>query len=384
MSCKPFQDKLEAYALGLLSGREKALVQQHVQTCGHCRRSLAVHQKAAGLLAQAFDQNPPEYLRSKVMANLRDVKRPKTHWVYWTAPGLIGVAALVLIIKIQPDRINLQPTTETAKLEQENAVPAPSAPEPVRRKEVKTAGAAKPARKAVVPKANADRIRAATALPLEKKAADDFGVREEPQALAGGAAARSGAEMEEQPMRQEYPAEHDLPGPAGGARPASASGIEPEKRRVYDAATQASPAWHPEQAAPLMPAGKANEAVMDNALGNSERAAPAPTAASPENFPHMVSLLAIQGKLKRAQVLAELQKLNPVVADRIKQDGDARTVQLSIAVGQDGRIASATFVSQAFKSSQLNQYILDNLRTLHFDPPLDSLPATIIIAIQVQ
>ena len=116
MSADPFKAKIEAYALGLLDEAEARRVEQHVQGCAECRQEYARLQQAAQLLAQGFDQAPPSYLRSRVMAKLKAHKPAKPAWLWWGVPGLIGAAALVLVIKLEPGRLAQRQALESAPL----------------------------------------------------------------------------------------------------------------------------------------------------------------------------------------------------------------------------------------------------------------------------
>lgn len=118
MSCKGFKKQLDAYALNLLSSRDHAALKKHLDGCSHCQSRLKQHQQAAGLLHQAYEEEVPDYLQAKVMANLKTLPPTGVFWPKWALPGALVLMALVLMVRLEPGRMLkqdvLQPSPTTA------------------------------------------------------------------------------------------------------------------------------------------------------------------------------------------------------------------------------------------------------------------------------
>lgn len=351
MSGDPFKAKIEAYTLGLLDEAEARRVEQHLQSCAECKQAWVRLQKAAELIDRGFNQAPPPYLRSKVIAQLKNRRQTKPSWLFWGVPGLIGAAALLLVIKIEPGRMAKQQAMETAPMEQ-------------------AAPAALPAFESVERKADADKAKISAQPVLRARKAV---LEKKPAAPTGPVPARSlmAADKREAEFEAEPQEEVQLPQAPKKARAkamAPLGGMAGERVSRSDAAAFA-PAEAP---------------------ASDERRAPASAAFRNEKDYKQARALSciltpadIQGQLNPDQVKSGIAALSQVVTARIVSQGEARVADLRVTIAADGNIQSAAFSSQAFASESLNQFILNQAKLQNFGQPLNSAPATLIIKIDV-
>jgi hypothetical protein len=103
MSCEYNKEKLEAYAAGILDGKEKRETEDHIRSCDGCRGELAGLKRAALLLEQAFDEEAPSWLTQKTLAALKAKPKRPFSWFAWGLPALAGCAAVVLLLVIVPE-----------------------------------------------------------------------------------------------------------------------------------------------------------------------------------------------------------------------------------------------------------------------------------------
>jgi anti-sigma factor RsiW len=122
MSCEYNQERLESYALGILDEKDQQKVTAHVQSCNSCRSQLASLRQATRMLKDAFDEEPPSWLTQKTMSVLK-IKPNRTFpsWFSWGVPALAGVAAVVMVLLIQPGII-LKPNVPSGALRSSQAV----------------------------------------------------------------------------------------------------------------------------------------------------------------------------------------------------------------------------------------------------------------------
>ncbi len=128
MSCDYNKEKLEAYAVGFLDKKDQQDVTDHIQSCSSCRADLAGHKQAARILKDAFDEEPPSWLPQKTMSLLKNKsKRLFPSWFTLGIPALVGTAAIMLFIFIEPGfhRPPIAPSN-TARLSETAGAHAPA------------------------------------------------------------------------------------------------------------------------------------------------------------------------------------------------------------------------------------------------------------------
>jgi hypothetical protein len=367
MTTDSFTDKLEAYVLGLLSEPEFQQVQKHVQTCADCRQEIGRLQNAAHLIERGFNQEPPSYLRSKVLANLKDSRQPKRNWLAWVAPGLVAAAVLVLIIKIEPGRIAKEQARVSPVQEQKRAELAP-APQPAE-KNLES----RPARPAEALK---KQRRAASSVPalLNELAQDD---RERP---AGPGDVKKRALAEESFAEE---TKFEAAAPAGEVSSAvSAKSAEREEAPSPVPAGLAGSARVLSAAAPARSAAKAVR--RDDSRNASAQAQEDEMLVPAKELSCIVTLAGTEGRLDPTQVLTQIGRFAGQVKESILRQGEARTVMLKVALDAQGKITFADYANGAFKSADLNQFIVGKIRSLSFPQPADSSPAALLIKIEVK
>jgi anti-sigma-K factor RskA len=95
------RDQLPEYAIGALTGAERATVEAHVRDCAVCTAELATFLPLSGALAQIVAQHdPPAALRARVLGSTgarviaMPARRPAASWLPWLA------AAAMLLVTI--------------------------------------------------------------------------------------------------------------------------------------------------------------------------------------------------------------------------------------------------------------------------------------------
>lgn len=94
--------KLSAYLDGVVTPREKALIEEHLQTCEECRTALSELERTVSRLRDLGDVEPPPWLTQRVMARVREEAAQEKGWLRrlfvplrWKLP--MEVAALVFL-----------------------------------------------------------------------------------------------------------------------------------------------------------------------------------------------------------------------------------------------------------------------------------------------
>ena len=77
MNCQDIQQKLSAYAEGIVSPEEKILIEEHLKSCLKCQESLADLRKTIDYVHRLEDVEPPTWLTQKVMAKIKAEAQPK-------------------------------------------------------------------------------------------------------------------------------------------------------------------------------------------------------------------------------------------------------------------------------------------------------------------
>jgi len=71
MKCHDIQQKLSAYAEGIVPHEEKILIEEHLKSCPKCNESLASLRKTIDYVHSLEDVEPPAWLTQKVMAIIK-------------------------------------------------------------------------------------------------------------------------------------------------------------------------------------------------------------------------------------------------------------------------------------------------------------------------
>jgi hypothetical protein len=77
MKCQDIQQKLSAYAEGIVPHKEKILIEEHLKSCLKCNESLASLRKTIDYVHSLEDVEPPAWLTQKVMAKIKAEAKPK-------------------------------------------------------------------------------------------------------------------------------------------------------------------------------------------------------------------------------------------------------------------------------------------------------------------
>jgi len=77
MKCHDIQQKLSAYAEGIVPHEEKILIEEHLKSCPKCNESLASLRKTIDYVHRLEDVEPPAWLTQKVMAKIKAETEPK-------------------------------------------------------------------------------------------------------------------------------------------------------------------------------------------------------------------------------------------------------------------------------------------------------------------
>jgi anti-sigma factor RsiW len=101
MTCDPWRDKLDAYVDGDASQGEVAGMSEHLRTCPSCAAdALSRLQMKRLTQAAAARYSPSPEFRQRMEKSLRKSARtnPTRMWTFGWIPGLVAMAALVLIV----------------------------------------------------------------------------------------------------------------------------------------------------------------------------------------------------------------------------------------------------------------------------------------------
>jgi hypothetical protein len=116
MKCSNIQEKLSAFSEGILSQKEKVLIEKHLKSCEKCIESLADLEKTREYIRNLDDVVPPQWLTQKVMTRVRKEVKPKK-WILQklfyplhiklpieaVATILIAVSTFYIFKTVQPD-----------------------------------------------------------------------------------------------------------------------------------------------------------------------------------------------------------------------------------------------------------------------------------------
>ena len=126
MKCQDIQQKLSAYAEGILHPEEKMLVDEHLKSCPKCNASLASLRKTIDYVHRLENVEPPAWLTQKVMAKIKAEVQPKKKIVqklfyplHIKLPLEAVVTALIAVITIYTFK-TMQPEMKLAQAPSEH------------------------------------------------------------------------------------------------------------------------------------------------------------------------------------------------------------------------------------------------------------------------
>src|SRR4030043_1569520 len=116
MNCQDIQQKLSAYAEGIVPPEEKILIEEHLKSCPKCNESLASLRKTIDYVHSVEDVEPPAWLTQKVMAKIKTEVQPKKKIIQKlfyplhiklpleaVITALVAVITIYIFKTIQPD-----------------------------------------------------------------------------------------------------------------------------------------------------------------------------------------------------------------------------------------------------------------------------------------
>src|SRR4030042_3884380 len=116
MNCQDIQQKLSAYAEGIVPPEKKILVDEHLTSCQKCNESLASLRKTIDYVHSLEDVEPPAWLTQKVMAKIKTEVQPKKKIIQKlfyplhiklpleaVITALVAVITIYIFKTIQPD-----------------------------------------------------------------------------------------------------------------------------------------------------------------------------------------------------------------------------------------------------------------------------------------
>lgn len=122
MNCRDIQDLLPAFREDILSPEEKRRITSHLSSCPFCSRSLADLKKAADLLKDLEEVEPPPFFEQRIMVQVQEeALREKGFLRKWFLPihikiplqamatVLIAVLAVYLYQKSEPEMKQIPP-----------------------------------------------------------------------------------------------------------------------------------------------------------------------------------------------------------------------------------------------------------------------------------
>lgn len=95
MSCEFDKELLRMYSLECLDASETELVEVHLEHCRECRTELAGFKTSMEMLSDAFDEEAPDWLLTRTMANVRarSERRPA-----WGIPMIAGSTVVLFVL----------------------------------------------------------------------------------------------------------------------------------------------------------------------------------------------------------------------------------------------------------------------------------------------
>jgi hypothetical protein len=371
VSCKAFGDMAEAHVLGLLEAQEAKRFEQHLQICPECAQQVSALRDAAHLLQRGFNQEPPAYLRAKVLNALKQNRSPKSNWLFWAAPGLLGVAAVVLFIKIEPSWVIKRELEVTPAVGEKLAQAVPVLQ--------KARTAIKEMRS---PKSGPS---FETMQPLGKKNATDGSVAAANKDQASQVAQSfllNRAATETAPEAEEKISILASVNGGGDSLEAKAASSKEALRFSKRLASQPSAFESSENFAARAPEGQALLRVQEQ--NYRALSAEALTSGQNKTLSCSVSLVSIQGGADRAQVRFAVERLEQELRARIVLQGEVRTVFIRADFDQKGNVVSASYTSPAFESAEVNSFVLEKIRSIKLSQSAAPSSAAILIKIEVK
>jgi hypothetical protein len=128
------------------------------------------------------------------------------------------------------------------------------------------------------------------------------------------------------------------------------------------------------------------EVEQEDMLAAAPAPAPAPAAGerlAAKALACTVILAGTEGGLDSQQLQAAIGQFTQQVRARVLQANEAKTVLIRISLDAQGNVKTAEFVGSAFVSADLKQFMLGEIRSLHFPQPT-ALPASVTIKIEVK
>jgi hypothetical protein len=139
MECKGTQERLSAYLEGVVSPEERKLVEEHLNSCPQCRTAFVDRKRAAELIRDLEEVEPPAWLTSKIMSRVRaenESKRGVLRKLFYPlhikvpieafATVLIAVIAVYVFKAVEPEMKRAQLPVPSAQIVTREEGPQPS------------------------------------------------------------------------------------------------------------------------------------------------------------------------------------------------------------------------------------------------------------------
>lgn len=100
MECQHVREKLSGYLEGALTGEEKRLVKEHLESCNSCQGALKDLEKTRDLLGNLEKVEPPAWMTQKIMARVReeaDRRKGIFHKIFYPLHIKIPIEALAMV-----------------------------------------------------------------------------------------------------------------------------------------------------------------------------------------------------------------------------------------------------------------------------------------------
>ena len=101
MNSCPQAEKIVAYCLGELTGREKEDFEIHLKSCEICRRELSVEMAIENELSSEFD---PGFIENRIMTRvqLKQNQNMRAFWLYTFRMAVYGITAAIAAFVLIP------------------------------------------------------------------------------------------------------------------------------------------------------------------------------------------------------------------------------------------------------------------------------------------
>ena len=111
MDCQEIQSLISEYSLGMIEGRRKAGVEEHVAGCPECAREMEKLNQVMAMVEGLDAKEPPPGLWNGVYNRITGPEKVRS-WAHWRRGWSIGFATAALVLAMLFGHIHHPPVNE--------------------------------------------------------------------------------------------------------------------------------------------------------------------------------------------------------------------------------------------------------------------------------